>query len=401
MKKTLLILTVIFSGYLSIAQAETLLREGHPDRYVVKKGDTLWDISAMFLEDPWLWPEIWEINPEVENPHLIFPGDVILLIYRSGKPRIVIVPPDGGEPILDQDDLEKPRPVPRSSKPTSRKPPSPEPFGSKFKSDPRAWVKDRVVIADSRTDKLRPQIRARPLASAIPAIPLDAIAGMLTKGRIVERKVLEDAPYVLSGLDINLIFGPGDLFYARGDRDIWKSNTVVYGVFKEDAEVFRDPETGKILGIEAREAGLARLERSVDDIATFHLISVSEDIRLNDRLLPTEERRLESTFFPRAPRADIRGSIMKVLGGVGMSTIGMYDAIAINKGEADGLATGDILEVFRRGDRIKDPNRYGTVQLPAERSGIIMVYRVFEKMSYALVLQASIPLTINDLALSP
>lgn len=396
MKKTLVILIVIFSGYLPTAQADTLLREGHPDRYVVKKGDTLWDISAMFLEDPWLWPEIWEINPEVENPHLIYPGDVILLIYRGGKPRIVIVPPDGGKPVLDQDDLEKPRRLPPSPKP-----PSPTDFTSKFKSDPKVWVDDRVVIADSRTDKLRPQIRARPLASAIPAIPLDAIAGMLTKGRIVDRKVLEDAPYVLSGLDINLIFGPGDLFYARGDRETWKSNTVVYGVFKEDAEVFRDPVTGKVLGIEAREAGLARLERSVNDIATFHLISVSEDIRLNDRLLPTEERRLESTFFPRAPRTEIRASIMKILGGVGMSTIGMYDAIAINKGEEDGLETGDILEVFRKGDRVKDPNRYGTVKLPPERSGIIMVYRVFEKMSYALVLQAGIPLTLGDLALSP
>lgn len=384
-----ILLLILLMGVFCSATAETLLRDGHPDRYVVQEGDTLWAISSMFLQDPWLWPEIWKVNPQVDNPHLIYPGDIILLRYIDGQPSIVVVRPGDDLPTDDDDgeqslQLEDTRAIPSRPKPRPK---------------PRISKGQKVTGSNgSTTDKLVPRIREHPLASPIPAIPLDAIAGLLAKGRVVDKQQVDDAPYIIAGYDDNLIFGPGNIFYARAEPEVWERDAQVYGVYKTE-EIYRDPETNKILGVEAREAGLARLSRSEDEVATFDLISVSEDIRIGDRLLPTEERRLESTFFPKAPSEQIDGAIMDVIGG--LSGIGTFDAIALNKGEDDGLAPGDILEIFRRGRRVDDPRRWSDVTLPSERSGLVMVYRVFDKMSYGIVLQSRVPMHVGDPARSP
>ncbi|MDH5736654.1 MAG: LysM peptidoglycan-binding domain-containing protein [Gammaproteobacteria bacterium] len=391
MKRLLLFTLLIFC--IAQAGAESLLRPDHPDKYVVKEGDTLWGIASIFLNDPWLWPDIWDVNPQVENPHLIYPGDIIYLRYRDGQPSIVVVrpgealPPD--EPIPTPDDeggfiaLETPTRLP------SRPPPVTEPPVSSS---------GVVRSVPGGMDKLVPRIRVTPLKNPIPAIPLDAISGLLISVRPVEDGEIDDAPYVVAGYDTNLIFGTGGIFYARGDEDEWQMANEVYGVYKTH-EVYRDPETNKVLGVEAKLGGLARFKRYVDDIATFDLISVTEGINIGDVLLPTEERSLDSTFFPKAPDVEIRGAIMKVIGG--LSSVGTYDTIAINRGEEDGLRIGDILEVYRKGREVDDPNRFFDVRLPAERTGLVMVYLTYDYMSYGIVLQARDYMAVGDPLMSP
>ncbi|MBT4162920.1 MAG: LysM peptidoglycan-binding domain-containing protein, partial [Gammaproteobacteria bacterium] len=256
---SLLLCLLLFSSGMATAAEDSLLREGHPDQYEVKEGDTLWGIASMFLKDPWYWPEIWHVNPSIDNPHLIYPGDEIVLNYVGGDPQLSLKRGPGGRTY-------------------------------KLKPEQRVRQGDRY-------EKLEPRVRVEPLSGAIPAIPLDAVASLMSTGRIVEEDTLELAPRILSGKSERLIFGPGDQFYARGQ---WDENTSVYGIFRE-GNVYLDPETEEILGFEAIEVGLARAVERSGDVVTFDLTSVKEDVRIGDRLMPTEERRVESTFYPTPP----------------------------------------------------------------------------------------------------
>tara|TARA_R110002072_G_scaffold1369_7_gene11336 strand:- start:23671 stop:24747 length:1077 start_codon:yes stop_codon:yes gene_type:complete len=358
MKTTLLALLLSLALTSTTLAADSILRPDHPERYTVQNGDTLWDIASMFLTDAWLWPEIWQINPDIENPHLIYPGDRITLVYVDGQPQLTV---DRGV----------------ESRTIKLSPSQP-------------------VAAGDRNVKVRPKVRTSPLSSAIPAIPLDAIASLLTTGRIVEQDTLELAPYVLAGNSDRLIFGPGDEFYARGTN--WTPGTNVYGIFRQ-GEVYQDPETREVLGFEAREVGTALVEARDDDVYTLSLSAVKEDVRIGDRLLPTEERRVESTFYPAAPGTQINGVIMTVLGGV--TQVGRNDVVAINRGEADGLTVGDILAIYKSGKVVRDRIRKERVQLPPERAGLLMVFRSFEKMSYGLVLETEEPLRVGDNVQNP
>lgn len=341
----------------ALAAGDTILRPGHPDRYIVKKGDTLWDIASMFLTDAWRWPEIWYVNPEIENPHLIYPGDIIRLTYVEGKPQLSVERGEGARTVKLS------------------------PGQAQFEGD--------------RNVKMEPSVRASPLRSAIPAIPLDAIAPLLTNGRIVERRTLERAPHVLAGISDRLVFGAGDRFYGRGN---WTDDTSVYGVFRK-GEVYRDPDTREILGYEAREIGSATVEARNGGIYTFSLDSVSEDVRIGDRLLPTEERRVDSTFYPAAPDRPVEGVIMTVLGGV--TQVGLNDVVAINRGLREGVDVGHVLAIYQRGAIVRDRLDQDRVRLPNERAGLLMVFRTFEKMSYGLVLQTKVPLHVDDIVQNP
>ena len=347
---------VVFMAAIESFAAE-VLREDHPDRYQVKEGDTLWEIASMFLTDAWMWPEIWHVNPDIKNPHLIYPGDEIILQYVDGEPRLSL-----------QRGVE--------SRTVSLSPTQP-------------------VRTGDRSEKLEPRIRVSPLVSAIPAIPLDAIASMLTTGRIVEQDTLALAPHILAGIADRLIFGPGDEFYARGN---WDNETVVYGIFRE-GHVYQDPDTREVLGFEAREVGLARVVSSDDSLRTFVLLSVKEDVRLGDRLMPTEERRVESTFYPKPPSEQIDGVIMTVLGGV--TQVGRNDVIVLNRGTEHGLDVGHVLAIHKHGSVVRDRFARELVQLPSERAGILMVFRSFDKMSYGLVLQTEEPLRVGDVVINP
>ncbi len=348
---------VIMAALPLLAEEDVVLKEGHPDSYIVKEGDTLWEIASMFLTDAWLWPEIWYINPSIENPHLIYPGDTITLNFVDGEPRL---------------NLKRGNASRTYSKTPSQK-----------------------VRQGDRNEKLDPRIRVYPLVSAIPAIPLDSISSMLAVGRIVEQNTLSEAPYILAGREDALVFGPGDEFYARGN---WDEETSVYGIFRE-GNVYQDPDTNELLGFEARIVGLARVIKRDDDVLTFKLTKVKEEVRLGDKLLVTEERRVESTFYPKPPEQEMEGVIMNVYGG--MTQVGRNDVVILNLGLEDGLDVGHVLAVHKSGILVRDKMTGELVQLPTERSGLIMIYRSFEKMAYALILQTEQPIRIGDAVLNP
>ena len=366
--RPLLLWLALVTPFWASAAEDTLLREGHPDQYQVKEGDTLWSIASMFLEDPWHWPEIWHVNPSIDNPHLIYPGDEIILKYVGGDPMLTVKRGPGGRTY-------------------------------KLKPEQRVRTGDRY-------EKLQPRVRMEPLSGAIPAIPLDAVASLMQTGRIVEEDTLEFAPKILTGKSERLIFGPGDQFYARGE---WDEETSVYGIFRP-GNVYVDPETEEILGFEAIEVGLARAIDREGDIVTFTMASVTEDVRIGDRLMPTEERRVESTFYPTPPDRMVAGVIMNVLGGV--TQVGKNDVVVINRGSSSGLDVGHVLTIFKKGAEIKDRiQKAGSwrerifsqekIELPTERAGILMIFRVFDKMSYGLVLQTTEPLRVGDVVSTP
>lgn len=342
MKKLFIGCFVCLLSLVAFAQSDTLLKNGHPEHYFVKKGDNLWDISKKFLNNPWLWPEIWHVNPQVENPHLIFPGDKLNLVYIDGKPKLVA---QRGEA--------------------------------------------------SRTVKLSPQVRISPIDNAIPAIPLDKINAFLTRSRILEDDQLDGAPYVLAGTNGRIISGAGDRLYARGE---FEGNENVYGIFRR-GKVFVDPETNEALGLEAIDIAAAKIVSTDGDVATLVLNRSNEEVRVEDRLLPFLERKVTATFYPSSPEADITGVIMAVEGGV--SQVGTMDIITLNRGEREGLEVGHVLAIYKRGQVVKDQVTAELIKLPDVRSGLAMVFRTFDKMSFAIVLNASQPLSVEDIVKNP
>ena len=338
MRKLLYALAASALLFTSWAQAQPELRSDHPERYTVVKGDTLWDISARFLNNPWYWPEIWHVNPQVANPHLIYPGDRLALVYIDGKPRI-------------------------------------------------------TKVATSDVVKLSPQVRSEAIDTPIPAIPLDAIASFLTETRIVSPEEINGAPYVLEGEDGRIITGAGDRIYARGEKPADR-----VGIFRRSKE-FVDPDTGEFLGLEARSIARGNVNAENGDVLTVGITKSSEEVRIGDRLLVNEDRRLTTSFVPSSPDSEIEGKMISVDGGV--SQIGQYDVVAINRGEREGLAPGNVLAVLKAGNMVRDPVTGETIELPSERAGLLMVFQAYEKMSYGLVLQANRVLTVGDKVTNP
>ena len=339
MKKTLLGIVAACAIAIAAIAAEAPFNEDVPEKYTVKKGDTLWDISDLYLRDPWLWPEIWYANPQIANPHLIYPGDIISMVYIDGRPRLM---------------LEK---------------------------------RDRRV-------KLSPEVKVVPESEAIPALPLDIINSFLTRNRIVTQEEVDRAPYVVAGYEKKLLSGSGDTFYARGQFD----ETPTYGLYRV-GEPYLDPVTQEILGIRAQDVGSAKVQRVADDIATMLATRSLEEVRIGERLLPHEERPLNSIFYPSAPDSTIEGEIMAVEGGI--TQVGHLDVVSINRGEREGLEAGNILAIFKRGEEVTDYIAKEKINLPNEQAGLLMIFRAFEKMSYGLVIKAERPLAVNDIVKNP
>jgi hypothetical protein len=341
MKKLLLGMAAACLSFTLSAQ-EVILNENHPDSHIVVKGDTLWDISETFLKTPWMWPEIWHANPQIENPHLIYPGDVIRLVYMDGKPRLIVERGEG-----------------------------------------------------SRTFKLTPSMRVEAMSEAIPAIPLDAINSFLTRTRVMNAQELDAAPYVLMGAETHLVLGAGDTLYGRGE---FADDIFGYGVYRRGKD-FIDPQTGELLGVEAIDIGTLKKQSEEAEVGTFIVTRTTQEIRLGDKILPSEERAIESTFFPSPPSQEVEGVVMAVDGG--LTQVGRMNAVALNLGERDGIVVGNVLAIYKSGGKVQDRVKGDMVALPDERAGLLMVFRTFERMSYALVLEASRPLKVNDKVRNP
>ena len=341
MRKSLLALLLLAAG--GLAQADVQLKDGHPDRYTVVKGDTLWDISGRFLRQPWKWPEIWHANPQVENPHLIYPGDQLSLVYIDGQPRLML---NRGE--------------------------------------------------SRGTIKLSPQVRSTPMAEAIPTIPLEAINSFLLSNRIVDTPdEFERAPYIVAGNAERVVSGAGDRVYARGSFD---ETAPAYGIFRQ-GKTYIDPDTQEFLGINADDIGGGEIVAEEGDIGTMMLTRTNQEVRLGDRLFATEERAINSTFMPSEPASEINGLILDVPRGV--TQIGQFDVVTVNKGARDGLTEGSVLAIYKTGETVRDRVTGESVKIPDERAGLLMVFRAYDKLSYGLVLGASRSLAVMDKVRNP
>ena len=310
-----------------------------PDQYTVKRNDTLWDIADHFLSEPWVWPEIWHVNPQIKNPHLIYPGDIINMVYIDGKPHL--------------------------------------------------------SLSRGRNIKLRPEVREIAHTDAISSLPLDIIDTFLSKTRIVNVGELELAPYVISGYEGRLLSGEGDNLYARGS---FVENENFYGLYRK-GDPYIDPTTQEVLGIRAQDIGSVKLMAIDDDIASLNATRTTEEIRVADRLLIDENLSVDPIFYPSAPPADSDGVIISVEDG--LHSIGTLDVIAVNLGERDGIVNGNLMAIYKIGIEARDRIVGGTVRLPPERVGLMMVFRTFEKMSFGLVLTAQRPFNVGDLVRSP
>jgi hypothetical protein len=336
----LLLLSLLFSGWL---QAAVDLKEDVPEVYIVKQGDTLWGISGMYLEKPWLWPELWDVNPQIDNPHLIYPGDELYLTWVDGRPRLRMRRGRGGDV------------------------------------------------------KLTPTMRVTPLDLAIPIIPLDDINAFLLRHRILDAQDLNDSAYIVAADQGHLLSASGDRIYGRGP---FPEGERAYGIFRP-ADTYVDPITNELLGYQAQDIGNAKLLSSnSDDVTELEITRITEEVDIGDRLLPMEERILDASFHPRAPTETIEDGFMIAVDG-GVSQIGSMDIVVLNKGKRDGLEIGQVLAIYQSGELVFDKVAQQNVQLPDTRAGLAMVFEAFEKASYALVLKANRPLKIMDKVKNP
>jgi hypothetical protein len=327
------------AGTATATSAPVRLNPQHPDRYVVKKGDTLWDISAMFLRDPWFWPEIWFANPQVRNPHLIFPGDVLTLVYMDGQPRIV---------------LER-------------------------------GASDR--------ERLEPRVRVEQLEEAIFTIPYDRIAAFLSRPSVLDRDTIDRAPYILTDRRGHLAHGSQAEVYVRGANF---AEGDAYSVMHVGGPL-RDPDNGRLLGYQGVYVGEGRVVRTGDP-ATLYLSATAREALNGDKLIPVDND-IPLRFIPRAPEREVEGRIIDVLDGVQM--VSAFQIVTLNRGTRHGLEPGHVLSVWQAGERVADRFGGGRVQLPDEYAGYLMIFRSFDELSYGLIMQASNEIRVLDRVRNP
>lgn len=318
------------------------LKKIHPIRYVVKKGDTLWDISKHFLKSPWLWPDIWYVNPQIRNPHLIYPGDVIELRWVNGKPQLTLAGEETGMPVVH----------------------------------------------------LHPEIRSTPIKQAIPTIPIADIKPFLTRALIVTDDELKKAPYVLATAEGRLLAGQHGRIYVRGvkqgDSNKW--------LLVRKGEPLIDPQTNDLLGYQTIFVGEGEIAKWGDPSA-MNLTEAARGIRKGDRLMPFNDSALPVNFYPHSPAKPVDGEIISVVDG--MSEIGQYDVVALNRGADAGVDPGTVLAIYQRGGTVEDPTNGEAVKLPNTRAGLLMVFRSFDKVSYALVMEEKREVHVLDLVRNP
>ena len=322
-----------------------------PNEYTVQVGDTLWDIASTFLRDPWYWPEVWYINPQVKNPHLIYPGDVLAMVTIGGQQRITNV---------------------RAS-----------------------------------TYRLSPAARVTPLSQSINSIPYEQIDAFLSKGLVLEKDQADQLPYILRTRGDHLMASAGNEIYIRGGEP---AATGTRYSLVHIGEELRDPDDNDLIGYQGIYIGEGALSRGGDP-ATVALTDTNREALEGDRLVP-ETVDIPLNFFPKAPDIEIDGRIISVVDGV--SLIGQYQVVVLNRGARNGLAPGDVLTVYQAGEEIRD--RYATgggflntsmlmggekVKLPDEEAGTIMVFKVYDRIGYALVMEATSDIHVLDAIRNP
>lgn len=334
-----------------IPDAGAMLRSGAPKNYVVKRGDTLWAIANMFLRDPWLWPEIWYVNPQIQNPHRIYPGDSVrIALAQDGRTELQIV---------------------RGSL--------------------------------SSTVRLEPLLRSQPLESAIATIPYSVISAFLERPGVLSRGEVKSAPYVMALRGEHDVAGTGDEIYIK---KLDGETGAHYSVMHVD-EPLRDPDSGRQLGYMAIFTGTAQLTRP-GSVAKATLTQAGRETLQGDVLVP-EEGLVTSDFLPHPPSRPVAGKVIAVVEGEELA--GQYDVVALNRGSRDGLDRGTVLtadeiqaESLDLCARIEDQSTcliHVNRALPSEPNGTLLVFKTYEHMSYALILSDATPIHVYDRVRNP
>ena len=329
------------------APSSSVIRADAPKSYTVKRGDTLWGIASIFLKDPWLWPEVWIINPKVQNPHLIYPGDTLALAYgANGQPQIRLTGGGGA--------------------------------------------------------RLNPRLRSDPLDGAIPTLPYSAIAAFLSKPSVLTKDQIKSAPAVLAFREKHLVAGAGNDIYVR---DLNAPSGARYSVL-HIGKALRDPDNGDVLGYE----GIYTATASVTATTNPSKAALSESARetlVGDKLFASDSAP-PLNFILSAPPTNLQGRIISVVDGTDL--IGQYQVVVINRGSRHGVVPGNVMAIDQAGDFAVDRrDRSFTaamglgkkVRLPEERAGTLLVFRTFDRLSYALVVGASSEIHVADYVRNP
>ena len=372
------------------AVGQVALSPNAPTTYVVQPGDSLWDIAGRFLREPWRWQEVWDANPGVSNPDLIYPGDVLELTYSDGRPRIRAARGGG-----------------------------------------------------LRTVKLSPRVRTAELDRAIPTIPVNVVAPFLAYPVVASAEELNDLPYVVGFPEERIVATAGDVIFVRGGE--LPLDDGVYEIVRP-GQPYKDPDSNRVLGYEAAFVASARLDRPGDP-ATMRVTRSEKEIEIGDRVRYARQDEPIRNFYPQPAPPRVRGEIIAVLNGV--SQIGQYDVVVLNRGARHGLEIGHVFEVFRGGDVRRDhvrsrraewnwrnaspfdtANWFGDYELdgwvrdkpdenaplplhrravkvnneyiaPDSGNGLVMVFRVADQVSFGLVMYATDAMHVGETVAAP
>lgn len=360
-KQHMLALAVCVSvgaGVISTAQAAPTrnynppaLKANAPNVYVVKKGDTLWDISGKFLSKPWRWPEIWASNKHVKNPHWIYPGDRLLLCSLNGKPLIGKDEGDGCDGIIRR--------------------------------------------YSGNTSTLRPKVRIEALNNSVPVIPLAHIQQWLERTSVLPADAIANTPYILGTADNRVLAGKGQSVYVRGQG---LENGQRYGVFREGEPYVVLDEKGKkqVLGIELTQVASGVAIRNENDITTVELTdSYNGEVRRGDRVMAEQDAMLPTLFYPTdAGQVKDGGKIIRVMGSIG--TAAKNGVVTVDRGTADGIEIGQVFSTYQDGETVRDPKTKEAVKLPGQYVGSVMIFKSFDRISYAYVLESELPIKIGS-----
>ena len=337
---------ILFTSGFAGAQTPPALADNAPDSYTIVKGDTLWGISAKFLQEPWRWPEVWKMNREqIRNPHLIYPGQIVVL-DRSGP-----------------------------------------------------WLSMGRKVGGSGTVRLSPEIYSESLNEALPSIPLNIISPFLTQPLIVDNGQLEGSATIVATEISRVAMGAGDTIFAKDVKD----GVRVWQIYRP-ARALEDPVTGKTIAYEANYLGSARLTQAEDRAkrqpATLEILTANEEIGTGDLMLPSEEPRIFA-FVPHAPEKNIEGRLISIHRGI--NETGRLNVIALNIGKQDGLEPGHVLALYRdRGTAVFSENsKNENFNLPEKRYGMAFVFRVFDHIAYALIMDTDGQASVGDILRNP
>ena len=352
----------ILAIFMGMCQASESIRadlvEDAPNVYVVKDGDTLWDIACQFLHNPWRWQQIWYKNPDIEDPDLIYPGDKIVLFYENGAPRLKV----------------------------------------------ERWSSTTTIHSSSKVGgvvKLRPRVRSYPAAVAIPTIPLKIIGPFFNHSRVITHHQAHHCP-LITGLDEDhLVVGAGDIVYVGGLSP--RIQDTIFDVIRP-GKVYKHPKTKEPLGIEGIMLGKVELDKRGDPARMIVSESLNE-IAINDRIIGTEIEKIDPYFKPKAPFGPARGYIISLFGGVnktdeykifkpsaiGINRMGQYQIVVVTGGKDIKRETGDVLAIFQKPQ--DPPKRFKrskySQNFPSLNVGTMVVFRVFDRVSYALIMNST------------